>query len=29
LSDMAMIGGVGQAKLDHYGQAVLRVVREN
>ena len=29
LSDMAMIGGVGQAKLDHYGQAVLRVVRES
>jgi ATP-dependent DNA helicase RecQ len=29
LSDMAMIGGVGQAKLDHYGQAVLKVVREN
>jgi ATP-dependent DNA helicase RecQ len=29
LSDMATIGGVGQAKLDHYGQAVLRVVREN
>ncbi len=29
LSDLATIGGVGQAKLDHYGQAVLRVVREN
>jgi ATP-dependent DNA helicase RecQ len=29
LSDLAMIGGVGQAKLDHYGQAVLRVVRDN
>ena len=29
LSDMAMIGGVGQAKLDHYGQAVLAVVRAN
>ena len=29
LSDLTMIGGVGQAKLDHYGQAVLRVVREN
>ena len=29
LSDMAMVGGVGQAKLDHYGQAVLKVVREN
>jgi ATP-dependent DNA helicase RecQ len=28
LSDMAMIGGVGQTKLDHYGQAVLKVVRE-
>ena len=29
LSDLVMIGGVGQAKLDHYGQAVLRVVRES
>ena len=29
LSDMAMIGGVGQAKLDHYGLAVLAVVRAN
>jgi ATP-dependent DNA helicase RecQ len=29
LSDLNLIGGVGQAKLDHYGQAVLRVVREN
>jgi ATP-dependent DNA helicase RecQ len=29
LSDLQMIGGVGQAKIDHYGQAVLRVVREN
>ena len=29
LSDLTMIGGVGQTKLDHYGQAVLRVVREN
>jgi ATP-dependent DNA helicase RecQ len=29
LADLTMIGGVGQAKLDHYGQAVLRVVREN
>jgi ATP-dependent DNA helicase RecQ len=29
LSDLTMIGGVGQAKLDHYGQAVLKVVREN
>ncbi len=29
LQDMAAAGGVGQAKLDHYGQAVLRVVREN
>ena len=29
LSDLTMIGGVGQAKLDHYGQSVLRVVREN
>jgi ATP-dependent DNA helicase RecQ len=29
LTDLALIGGVGQAKLDHYGQAVLRVVRGN
>jgi ATP-dependent DNA helicase RecQ len=29
LGDMALIGGVGQAKLDHYGQAVLAVVRGN
>lgn len=29
MSDLTNIGGVGQAKLDHYGQAVLRVVREN
>ena len=29
LTDLAGIGGVGQAKLDHYGQAVLKVVREN
>jgi ATP-dependent DNA helicase RecQ len=29
LADLAGIGGVGQAKLDHYGQAVLKVVREN
>jgi ATP-dependent DNA helicase RecQ len=29
LSDLSTIGGVGQAKLDHYGQAVLGVVREN
>jgi ATP-dependent DNA helicase RecQ len=29
LSDLAMIGGVGQTKLDHYGQAVLKVVRGN
>jgi ATP-dependent DNA helicase RecQ len=29
LNDLAGIGGVGQAKLDHYGQAVLKVVREN
>ena len=29
LSDLTGIGGVGQTKLDHYGQAVLRVVREN
>lgn len=29
LSDLAMIGGVGQTKREHYGQAVLRVVREN
>jgi ATP-dependent DNA helicase RecQ len=29
LADLAEIGGVGQAKLDHYGQAVLKVVRDN
>jgi len=29
LSDLTLIGGVGQTKLDHYGQAVLKVVREN
>jgi ATP-dependent DNA helicase RecQ len=29
LSDLNTIGGVGQTKLDHYGQAVLKVVREN
>ena len=29
LSDLATIGGVGQTKLDHYGQAVLRVVRDH
>jgi ATP-dependent DNA helicase RecQ len=29
LQDLALIGGVGQAKLDHYGQAVLKVVRGN
>jgi ATP-dependent DNA helicase RecQ len=29
LNDLAGIGGVGQAKLDHYGLAVLKVVREN
>jgi ATP-dependent DNA helicase RecQ len=29
LSDLTMIGGVGQTKLDHYGQSVLKVVREN
>jgi ATP-dependent DNA helicase RecQ len=29
LSDLTTIGGVGQTKLDHYGQAVLRVVRES
>jgi ATP-dependent DNA helicase RecQ len=29
LADLAGIGGVGQTKLDHYGQAVLKVVREN
>ena len=28
LSDLTLIGGVGQTKLDHYGQAVLKVVRE-
>ncbi|MDB5460397.1 MAG: recQ [Caulobacteraceae bacterium] len=29
LNDLAGIGGVGQAKLDHYGLMVLKVVREN
>jgi ATP-dependent DNA helicase RecQ len=29
LADLTAIGGVGQAKLDHYGLAVLKVVREN
>jgi ATP-dependent DNA helicase RecQ len=29
LADLSRIGGVGQAKLDHYGLAVLKVVREN
>jgi ATP-dependent DNA helicase RecQ len=29
LADLTIVGGVGQAKLDHYGQAVLRVVRGN
>jgi len=29
LGDLAGMGGVGQAKLDHYGLAVLKVVREN
>ncbi len=29
LSDLAMANGVGQAKLDRYGAAVLKVVREN
>jgi ATP-dependent DNA helicase RecQ len=29
LTDLAAIGGVGQAKLDHYGQTVLKVVRDN
>jgi ATP-dependent DNA helicase RecQ len=29
LGDLAMVGGVGQTKLDHYGKAVLKVVREN
>jgi ATP-dependent DNA helicase RecQ len=29
LNDLAGIGGVGQTKLDHYGLAVLKVVREN
>jgi ATP-dependent DNA helicase RecQ len=29
LRDLAAIGGVGQAKLDHYGLAVLKVVRES
>ena len=29
LSDLALANGVGQAKLDRYGQAVLKVVRQN
>ena len=29
LNDLARIGGIGQTKLDHYGQMVLKVVREN
>jgi ATP-dependent DNA helicase RecQ len=29
LADLAGVGGVGQAKLDHYGQAVLKVVRDS
>lgn len=28
LADLALANGVGQSKLDHYGAAVLRVVRE-
>jgi len=28
LTDLALANGVGQSKLDHYGQAVLKVVRE-
>jgi ATP-dependent DNA helicase RecQ len=29
LAELAGVGGVGQAKLDRYGEAVLKVVREN
>ena len=29
LADLALANGVGQSKLDHYGQAVLKVVRDN
>jgi ATP-dependent DNA helicase RecQ len=29
LADLAFANGVGQSKLDHYGQAVLQVVRES
>jgi ATP-dependent DNA helicase RecQ len=29
LADLAGVGGVGQAKLDHYGQAVLKLVRDS
>jgi ATP-dependent DNA helicase RecQ len=29
LNALAQMGGVGQSKLDHYGAAVLKVVREN
>jgi ATP-dependent DNA helicase RecQ len=29
LGDLALANGVGQSKLDHYGAAVLKVVREN
>jgi ATP-dependent DNA helicase RecQ len=29
LDSLAVLGGVGQGKLDRYGEAVLRVVREN
>ena len=29
LADLSLANGVGQSKLDHYGQAVLKVVREN
>jgi ATP-dependent DNA helicase RecQ len=29
LGDLALANGVGQSKLDHYGQAVLKVVRES
>jgi ATP-dependent DNA helicase RecQ len=29
LSDLALVNGVGEAKLARYGQAVLKLVREN
>ncbi len=29
LDDLGAVNGVGQAKLDRYGDAVLKVVREN